>query len=115
VPVLLILNALNPDDFIVRGSAERVKAAIPFDASYVVGLSADAVPALIASLPAMNQNDQCVTAARILDRWSPPKRYDVLTWNLDCSLAWQAVNANWSYLQNAACSNGRDRNGALLR
>lgn len=31
------------------------------------------------------------------------KLIDVLTWNLDRSLAWQAVNANWSYLQNVAC------------
>jgi hypothetical protein len=107
--VLLILNVLNPDDFIVRTNLGRVVAANPFDASYVVGLSADAVPALIASLPTMNENDQCVTAARILDRWmppergSPPQRFDVLTWNLDRSLAWQAVNASWSYLQSVAC------------
>jgi hypothetical protein len=51
----------------------------------------------------MNENDQCVTAARILDRWSPPKNFDVLTWNLDRSLAWQAVSTNWSYLQGVAC------------
>jgi hypothetical protein len=106
--VLLILNLLNPDDFIVRTNAGRVEAANPFDASYVVGLSADAVPALIAALPTMNEADQCVTAARILDRWSPPQRLDVLTWNVDRSLAWQAVNANWSYLQDVACSNRRD-------
>lgn len=107
--VLLVLNMLNPDDFIVRTNAGRVEAANPFDASYVSGLSADAVPALIATLPTMNENDQCVTAARILDRWSPPERgtppehFDVLTWNLDRVLAWQAVNANWSYLQGVAC------------
>ena len=101
--VLLILNVLNPDDFIVRTNAGRMEAANPFDASYVVGLSADAVPALIASLPTLNDRDQCVTATRILDRWTPPQRFDALTWNLDRSLAWQAVNANWSYLQSRAC------------
>ncbi|NTU61951.1 MAG: DUF4173 domain-containing protein [Chloroflexi bacterium] len=101
--VLLILNVLNPDDFIVRTNAGRVEAANPFDASYVVGLSADAVPALIASLPTLSDRDQCATAARILDRWTPPQRFDALTWNLNRSLAWQAVNANWSYLQSRAC------------
>jgi hypothetical protein len=112
--VLLILNVLNPDDFIVRTNAGRVEAANPFDASYVVGLSADAVPALIASLPTLNDHDQCVTAARILDRWTPPEkgtppqRFDALTWNLDRSLAWQAVNANWSTLQSVACPQQRD-------
>jgi hypothetical protein len=106
--VLLILNVLNPDGFIVRVNAGRVAAANPFDAGYAMGLSADAVPTLIAALPAMNQQDECVTAARILDRWSPPQHFDVLTGNLDRSLAWQAVNANRSYLQNVACSVGRD-------
>ncbi|HSD85412.1 MAG TPA: DUF4173 domain-containing protein [Anaerolineae bacterium] len=107
--VLLILNILNPDDLIVRTNAGRVEAVNPFDASYVVGLSADAVPALIAVLPTMNERDQCVTAARILARWmppewgAPPKNFDVLTWNLDRILAWQAVSANWSYLQSVAC------------
>jgi hypothetical protein len=101
--VLLILNVFNPDDFIVRTNAGRVEAANPFDASYVVGLSADAVPALIATLPMMNDRDRCVTAARILDRWTPPQRFEALTWNLDRWLAWQAVNANWSYLQSVAC------------
>ena len=56
----------------------------------------------------MSQNDKCLLAARILDRWSPPQRVDVLTWNLDRSLAWQAVNANWEHLRSAACSNGQD-------
>jgi hypothetical protein len=101
--VLLILNVLNPDELIVRTNAGRVEAANPFDASYAVGLSAAAVPALIASLPTMNENDQCVTAARILDRWTPPQKFDALTWNLDRALAWQAVNANWSTLQSVAC------------
>jgi len=107
--VLLILNVLNPDDFIVRVNAGRVDAANPLDTSYVAGLSADAVPALIAALPKMNAHDECVTAARLLERWMPPERgsppqhLDALTWNLARSLAWQAVGANWNYLQGVAC------------
>ncbi|HTP09956.1 MAG TPA: DUF4173 domain-containing protein [Anaerolineae bacterium] len=106
--VLLLLNVLNPDDFIVRTNAGRVEAANPFDASYVVGLSADAVPALIAALPTMNENDRCTTAAHVLERWTPPQQFDALTWNLDRSLAWQAVSANWNYLQGIACPQQRD-------
>jgi hypothetical protein len=101
--VLLILNVLNPDDFIVRVNAGRVEATNPLDTSYVASLSADAVPALIAVLPKMNAHDECVTAGRLLDRWSPPQHFDVLTWNLARSLAWQAVGANWNYLQSVAC------------
>jgi hypothetical protein len=101
--MLLILNVLNPDELIVRTNAGRVEAVNPFDASYVTGLSADAVPALIASLPTLQHDDQCLTAARILARWTPPKNFEVLTWNLDRTLAWQAVSTNWNYLQSVVC------------
>jgi hypothetical protein len=101
--MLLALNILNPDDLVVRVNAGRGDAANGFDASYVVGLSADAVPALITTLPAMNEYDRCTTAAQIVQRWSPPQHFDPLTWNWDRSQAWQAVNANWAYLQSVAC------------
>jgi hypothetical protein len=101
--VLLALNILNPDDLIVRVNAGRVDAANGFDASYVVGLSADAVPALITTLPLMKEHDRCTTAAQIVRRWSPPQHFDPLTWNWDRSQAWQAVTANWAYLQSVAC------------
>jgi hypothetical protein len=97
------LNALNPDDVIVRTNAGRVNAPNPFDASYVVGLSADAVPALIGTLPGMTEKDRCTTAARILERWSPPARFDPLTWNWSRVQAWWAVSNNQTYLQQVAC------------
>jgi hypothetical protein len=101
--MLLALNILNPDDLVVRVNAGRVAAANGFDASYVVGLSADAVPALITTLPAMNEYDRCTTAAQIVQRWSPPQHFDPLTCTWDRSQAWQAVNANWAYLQSVGC------------
>ncbi len=101
--VLAGLNLLNPDGFIVRTNAGRVNAPNPFDASYVLGLSADAVPALIEALPAMNDTDRCVTAARILQRWSPPVQFDWLTWNWSRIQAWWAVSNNYVYLKQVAC------------
>ena len=106
--VLIGLNALNPDDFIVRVNAGRTSAETPFDASYVVGLSADAVPALIDSLPGLNDRDRCTTAARILQRWSPPASFDWLTWNWNRVQAWQAVSAQQAYLHEVACPTSRD-------
>ena len=106
--VLIGLNALNPDNFIVRVNAGRTEAANPFDASYVAGLSADAVPALIDSLPGLSDQDRCTTAARILRRWSPPANFDWLTWNWNRIQAWQAVSANQVYLQQIACPLQRD-------
>jgi hypothetical protein len=107
--MLIGLNVLNPDDFIVRTNTGRVNAPNPFDASYVVALSADAVPALIEALPAMNDQDRCTTAARILARWSPPVQFDWLTWNWSRIQAWWAVNANQAYLQQAACPQPHSR------
>lgn len=101
--VLIGLNALNPDDLIVRTNAGRVNAPNPFDASYVVGLSADAVPALIDTLPGLTEKDRCTAAARILDRWSPPAHFDPLTWNWSRVQAWWAVSNNQTYLQQVAC------------
>ncbi len=101
--VLLALNLLNPDDFIVRVNTGRVEAVNPFDTSYVVGLSADAVPALIAALPTMNEHDRCAAAAQILQRWSQPQKFDPLTWNLARTQAWQVVAANQRYLAGVAC------------
>ncbi len=106
--VLIGLNALNPDDFIVRVNAGRTSAETPFDASYVVGLSADAVPALIDSLPGLSDQDRCTTAARILRRWSPPTNFDWLTWNWNRGQAWQAVSVNQIYLKQIACPLLRD-------
>ena len=73
------MNILNPNDLIVSVNAGRVDTANGYDVSYVVGLSADAVPALIATLPAMKEYDRCMTAAQIVQRWSPPKNFDPLT------------------------------------
>ncbi len=109
--VLIGLNAVNPDDFIVRTNTGRVNAPAqrPFDASYVVGLSADAVPALIEALPTMMREDRCLTAWHILERWTPPAHFDWLTWNWSRLQAWSAVNANQAYLHQVACPQPPDR------
>ena len=100
--VLLTLNAINPDDLIVRTNAGRVNTPHAFDTRYVAGLSADAVPALIDALPVMTLEDRCATAQSILNRWSPPADFDWRTWNWSRIQAWWAVNNNYAALK-AAC------------
>ena len=45
------LNAINPDAVIVRANVDRYEAGKRLDAAYLASLSADAVPALVDSLP----------------------------------------------------------------
>jgi hypothetical protein len=106
--VLIGLSAINPDEVIVRTNASRANTPNAFDGRYVIGLSADAVPALIDALPLMPDTERCQAAAYLLDRYSPPERSDWLTWNWSRSQAWQAVTAHRPYLQSIACSQNSD-------
>lgn len=51
---LLLINAANPEAVVVRRNVERLGAAPDFDAYYLVGLSDDAVPELVRSLPSLD-------------------------------------------------------------
>ncbi len=46
--LLLTLNVVNPDAFIVRVNLERARGGAPLDQNYLTALSADAVPAILA-------------------------------------------------------------------
>jgi hypothetical protein len=106
--VLLSLNAMNPDNLIVRTNAARVNAPNPLDAEYMSELSADSVPALIETLPSLTEADRCAVAARVLQRWSPPVSIDPLTWNWSRTQAWQVVTTHHAYLESIACPESRD-------
>ena len=104
--VLVILNAVNPDDMIARTNTGRIDAATrqPFDAGYVTGLSADAVPTLIQTLPQLGAHDRCLISQQILKKWSSPANVDWRTWNWSRFYAWQWVRTNSAYL-TGACTN----------
>ncbi len=104
--VLLLLNALNPDALIVSTNAQR-SAIRPFDSRYATTLSADAVPALVAALPAMGTEERCATAADLLNDWGKPEAHDWRTWNWSRSQARSTVDANRVYLEDSACFQGR--------
>lgn len=100
--VLALLNALNPDDLIVRVNISRSGAPQPFDAFYVASLSADAAPALVAALPQMKEKDRCQVAQRLLRNWTPPQKFDWRTWNWSRIQAYQIVSANDAHLRGMA-------------
>jgi hypothetical protein len=105
--VVLGMNAMNPDDLIVRTNVRRetqgATARVPFDAPYVALLSADSVPALIETMPQMKKADACYIAGQILRRYSPPPNFDWRTWNYSRIQAWWAVTNNDALLKQTTC------------
>jgi hypothetical protein len=71
-----------------------MEAGKRFDASYLTGLSADAVPAMIEALPAMDEEDRHVVEDHLesFSRWSSENR-DWRTWNLSRSRAQYLIEA----------------------
>ena len=59
-----------------------------------------------ASTPAaaIKQEDGCIAAARILDRWTPPVEKDWRTWNRGRTRAWQVVEEATAEMSVMACA-----------
>jgi len=98
------LHILNPDALIARVNLTRALEGRRFDARYVTGLSADAVPELIAALAKLSATDRCIAAGRLLSFWSPPGESDWRTWNLARTRALEIVHQNRTQLRAMACS-----------
>lgn len=96
--IALLLNLLNPDDYITRSNLSRTDTAVPIDARYLAGLSGDAMPALIAGLSTLPEKDRCTAAGRIVVSWNPSRPRDVRSWNSGREAAFQVIQANWSHL-----------------
>ena len=91
---IFLINAMNPDALIARVNVDRMEAGKRFDAHYLTALSADAVPAMIEALPAMNEEDRHVVEDHLEDfsRWSSEDR-DWRTWNLSRTRAQYLIEA----------------------
>jgi TM2 domain-containing membrane protein YozV len=87
---LVLLHVVNPDGMIVRVNASRADAPTRFDAPYAASLSADAVPPLLAALPAVRPELRCMAAERLLDRWHTADA-DWRSWSLARGRARAAV------------------------
>lgn len=79
--VIITLHVINPDALIVRVNVAHARAGRIFDAHYASSLSADAAPALLESLPVLNENDRHIIAASILEDSSPYESTDWRNWN----------------------------------
>jgi hypothetical protein len=75
------LHVLNPHALIARVNISRAASGAEIDASYLRTLSADAVPTLIAKLPALPLGQRCQVAAMLKERWSGERQGGWRTWN----------------------------------
>jgi hypothetical protein len=80
---LAAVDLVNPEAVVVRVNVARAVAGVRFDPGYLADLSADAVPALLASLPTLSSSDRCtVLAGLTARRWGPAAGADWRTWKL---------------------------------
>jgi hypothetical protein len=86
-----LLDQVNPDAFIVRTNVARLASGRSFDPNYVTSLSADAVPALVEALPAMDDARRRSIEKQLLANGSAPAREDWRTWNWSRERASRAV------------------------
>jgi hypothetical protein len=77
----LLLDVANPHAIIARVNAARAAAGDRFDAAYVTALSADAVPALVASLERMPAARRCALSHELIGKWQGERPGGWRTWN----------------------------------
>jgi len=85
---LVLVNAVGPDAVIARVNLERARQGATLDAKYLVRLSADAAPTLLASGSGLDAATRCGLVAR----WTG-EAGDWRTWNLGRSRARRAARA----------------------
>ena len=86
----MVLNVVNPEALVVRHNVAHAERTGRFDADYAVGLSADAVPALAAALP---QLDEAARERVLAQLCAPhPSRRGLLSYNGSIDAAVEARN-----------------------
>jgi hypothetical protein len=101
--LIAVLHVLNPDALIARTNLARARAGRPFDATYAVSLSADAVPELVSGASALNPRDRGALAKYLLN-WTPSQNPDWRSWNLARTRARRALQEKAPALHAMAIS-----------
>ena len=113
-----LLFVINPDAIVARTNVARITpadAAGRFDAAYAASLSADAVPVLIAALPAVPRDLQCPIARRLLRRWPPDRERSMRSWNWSVDEATDVVRAHEAELRQMVGPNQRCEATGVVR
>jgi hypothetical protein len=88
-----LLNAWNPEAWIVRQNLELARRGRDFDAKYAARLSADAIPALAKAWPELGR-DQQKTLAKAFERFSDSRPRDWRTWSVSVAEARRVLADN---------------------
>lgn len=88
---VVALHVLNPHALIARVNIRRAIAGAEYDGRYLSTLSGDAVPTLIARLPALPVAERCRVTAMLDKRWNGERPGGWRTWNLGDARARKAV------------------------
>jgi hypothetical protein len=96
------LNVINPDALIARTNMERAREGRIFDASYLMELSADAVPDIVNGLPTLSLAERGKLSGSLLGRWSSSGNTDWRSWTISSARARRVVSENASILR-ATC------------
>lgn len=102
---VIALFIMNPDATIARVNIERLASAegkVRFDVAYATRLSADAAPQLVAALPALPAEAQCLLARHLLRRWPPGRERSLRSWNWSAARAARLVRGNEARLRAMA-------------
>lgn len=101
IVILGVTNLMNPDDFIVRKNIQLMQQGRDYDAYYSTGLSDDAIPAIFDGLPAMSENDRCLTMSRLYGRLVAARGEDgIRSWNASRERAYSLLETNSGMLLN---------------
>ena len=106
---VMLLFVMNPAAIIARTNVMRMESAeasVRFDVAYATSLSADAVPVLIAALPALPRDVQCPLARHMLRHWSPDSERSLRSWSWSASRASDAVREHEARLRSMVESDG---------
>ena len=91
--VVIGLNALNPDGFIIERNAAIADEERPFDTEYALSLSADSVPALVANFEKVPEADRCAVGRELRRRYLDADD-DWRSWSWSQARAEDAVRAS---------------------
>lgn len=103
--MIAALHVLNPDDLIVRVNVAHVQAGRNLDIEYAASLSADAVPALVESMPTLSRSERCLLASHFLYQRTTFESGDWRSWNLSRSEATNILRGNLGAVWEDACTN----------
>ena len=112
--VLMGINAVNPDALVARVNMTRMVADGKFDPKYTFTLGADAVPALLDAIPAMQSEHRSALAERLLQQYgSSVTGEDIRTWNAARAAAGSLVRERESALRGYVLP--KDTSGSTAR